>query len=231
MLLRQKQRAALLLSTKEMKQILEEQEENKYRADLGLCEIEIPCSVPTYLTNNMKRKGGEGMILRGKMKKIVRIVLDLITWILVAAVVGYLVLLLTGHELYVVKSGSMEPAIHTGSVCIVNTNADYDDMKVGDIVAFKSGKAKVTHRVKAVTREGIETKGDANDHSDGISVNPENFIGENIYSVPYIGYGLIELSTMRGKIILITGIAVILLLGALVKEDEKEAKNEEKTVE
>ena len=47
MLLRQKQRAALLLSTKEMKQILEEQEENKYRADLGLCEIEIPCSVPT----------------------------------------------------------------------------------------------------------------------------------------------------------------------------------------
>ena len=74
------------------------------------------------------------MILRGKMKKIVRIVLDLITWILVAAVVGYLVLLLTGHELYVVKSGSMEPAIHTGSVCIVNTNADYDDMKVGDIV-------------------------------------------------------------------------------------------------
>jgi signal peptidase len=184
-----------------------------------------------YHTNNMKRKGGEGMILRGKMKKIVRIVLDLITWILVAAVVGYLVLLLTGHELYVVKSGSMEPAIHTGSVCIVNTNADYDDMKVGDIVAFKSGKAKVTHRVKAVTREGIETKGDANDHSDGISVNPENFIGENIYSVPYIGYGLIELSTMRGKIILITGIAVILLLGALVKEDEKEAKNEEKTVE
>ena len=49
MLLRQKQRAALLLPTKEMKQILEEQEENKYRADLGLCEIEIPCSVPTYL--------------------------------------------------------------------------------------------------------------------------------------------------------------------------------------
>ena len=30
------------------------------------------------------------MILRGKMKKIVRIVLDLITWILVAAVVGVL---------------------------------------------------------------------------------------------------------------------------------------------
>ena len=39
MLLRQKQRAALLLSTKEMKQILEEQEENKYRADLGLLTL------------------------------------------------------------------------------------------------------------------------------------------------------------------------------------------------
>ena len=69
MLLRQKQRAALLLSTKEMKQILEEQEENKYRADLGLCEIEIPCSVPTYLNQKtciihlLKRNEVEGPIL------------------------------------------------------------------------------------------------------------------------------------------------------------------------
>lgn len=176
----------------------------------------------------MKRKGGAGMILRGKMKKIVRIVLDLITWILVAAVVGYLVLLLTGHELYVVKSGSMEPAIHTGSVCVVNTNADYDDMKVGDIIAFKSGKAKVTHRVKAVTKEGIETKGDANEDSDGIAVNPENFLGETIYSVPYIGYVLVELSTVRGKIILITAIAALVLLGMLVNESKLSDEKKEK---
>ena len=49
---------------------------------------------------------------------------------------------------------------------------------------LKVEKQKVTHRVKAVTREGIETKGDANDHSDGISVNPENFI-EKIF-IPYL---------------------------------------------
>lgn len=157
------------------------------------------------------------------MKKTVRIILDVITWVLIAFVIGYLVLILTGHELYVIKSGSMEPAIHTGSVCIVDTKADYDDMKEGDIIAFKSGKTKVTHRVKSVTEEGIETKGDANDHSDGISVNPENFIGETVYSIPYIGYGLIELSTLRGKIILLTGIASIILLSALVK-DEKETE-------
>ena len=63
MLLRQKQRAALLLSTKEMKQILEEQEKNKYRSDLGLC------GVPTYLNQKtctihlLKRNEVEGPIL------------------------------------------------------------------------------------------------------------------------------------------------------------------------
>lgn len=169
----------------------------------------------------MKRKGGAG---KSCSEKTVRIILDVITWVLIAFVVEYLVLILNGHELYVAKSGSMEPAIHTGSVCIVDTKVDYDDMKEGNIIAFKSRKTKFTHRVKSVIEEGIEIKGDANDHSDGISVNSENFIGETVYVIPYIGYGLIELSTLRGKIILLTGIAAIILLSALVKE-EKETEN------
>ena len=48
MLLRQKQRAALLLTTKEMRQLLDRQEAGKYRSDIGLGEVEIPCSVPFF---------------------------------------------------------------------------------------------------------------------------------------------------------------------------------------
>lgn len=69
MLLRQRQRAALLLSTKEMKQILARQEEGKYRVDIGLCEVELPCSVPTYIKQQtctvhlLKKSEVEGPIL------------------------------------------------------------------------------------------------------------------------------------------------------------------------
>lgn len=69
MLLRQKQRAALLLTTKEMRQLLDRQEAGKYRSDIGLGEVEIPCSVPSHLQQKtctihlLKRESIEGPIL------------------------------------------------------------------------------------------------------------------------------------------------------------------------
>ena len=51
---------------------------------------------------------------------------------------------------YVVKSSSMEPAIMPGSVIYVSQYREGESVSPGDIVSFRTGDAKVTHRVVAV---------------------------------------------------------------------------------
>lgn len=95
------------------------------------------------------------------------------------------VLRFAGIRTYLVRSGSMEPAVHTGSVCLVDTRVAYDDIRTGEIVAYRSKLGGlVTHRVIAVTGEGLETKGDANDLTDGIAVTAENYLGRTCFVFP-----------------------------------------------
>ena len=129
------------------------------------------------------------------------------------------VLLLMGLRPYVVRSGSMEPALQTGSLCFVNVRASYQDMKQGDVAAFRlSGGGQVLHRVIQVTEEGMETKGDANDLSDGISVTEGNYIGKAIFSVPALGYLIVAVQSGKGKILCFTGIVCLLIAGMLSKK-------------
>lgn len=120
------------------------------------------------------------------MKKI----LSVVFYLVVVAMLGVIVARLFGIESRIVLSGSMEPLIHTGSVCFVNTNAKYEDVVVGDVVAFSSSAGDVTHRVISIQEKGFETKGDANEASDGISVTEKNFRGKTLFSVPYAGYAI-----------------------------------------
>lgn len=115
-------------------------------------------------------------------------VLNVVFYLIVVAMLGVIIARFFGIESRIVLSGSMEPTIHTGSVCFVNTNAKYEDVVVGDVVAFSSPAGDVTHRVINITEVGMETKGDANEASDGISVTKGNFRGETLFSVPYAGY-------------------------------------------
>ena len=94
-----------------------------------------------------------------------------------------------GVRPYVVLSGSMEPQIHTGSICIINTRASYEDVEAGDVIAYETVSGMmVTHRAVRVTKTGIETKGDANDVSDGITTTKDNFKGKTIFTIPCVGY-------------------------------------------
>lgn len=96
-----------------------------------------------------------------------------------------------GIFLYITISGSMEPKIQTGSLCFVDTRVSYDEIKTGDIIAFENFAGNmVTHRVVSVAEAGLETKGDANNVSDGVSVTENNFHGKTLFSIPYAGYVL-----------------------------------------
>ena len=76
----------------------------------------------------------------------------------------------------------------------------------------------VTHRVISILEEGIETKGDSNEISDGISTTEENFCGKTLFSIPYIGYILSYLQQSQNVmmiLILMTGITAFSLVDYL----------------
>ena len=150
------------------------------------------------------------------IKKVGNIIINTIIAIILFVIFGIFILNLTGFRTYIVESGSMEPAIQTGSLCIVNTHADYDDIQTGDIIAFRLATGDMaTHRVIRITPDGLETKGDHAKNSDGISTTSKNFVGQTICAIPKLGILLRQLTTQRGIILGITGILSLILLNTL----------------
>lgn len=95
-------------------------------------------------------------------------------------------------EVKIVKSGSMEPAILTGSIVVVMPEKTY---AVGDIVTFGVDTRReipTTHRIVAIQSENgrsyIQTKGDANEEADPKLTPMSDVIGKVVVAVPYAGY-------------------------------------------
>ena len=128
-------------------------------------------------------------------------------------------------EVKIVKSGSMEPTIKTGSVAIVKPEADYF---IGNIVTFGEDSRRqipTTHRIYGVREEGgktyFTTKGDANEEPDPAETEESEVIGKVIFSVPYAGYILDFARQPLGFTLLIGVPATIVILDevwAIAKE-------------
>lgn len=165
------------------------------------------------------------------VKRVIKTILNVVLAVIIIATAAILVANFAGIKPYIVKSGSMEPTIMTGSVAWVNENFDYNQVQVDDIIAFKSATgAKVTHRAINITGEGIETKGDNNEMSDGVSTTEDNFCGKTIFWVPQLGRLMAKLNTLYGKIAAAAAIIALLLVDWLLTDDEeeKEDKKEDK---
>lgn len=157
-----------------------------------------------------------------KFFKVIKVILNTLMTLIIIIGTVFITLYIVGIEPYVVETGSMKPTIQQGSLSFINKHVDYYSIQNGDVVAFKTSTGDgVTHRVINITEEGFETKGDANDMSDGISTTPKNYIGKNILSVPKVGYFIKLIQTKKGKIILGTIIIVILLLGFFTDDKSK----------
>jgi signal peptidase I len=128
------------------------------------------------------------------------------------------------YKIFTVQSGSMEPAIHTGSIILVKAQKDYN---VGDIVTRKTNDPKVTitHRIISKNETGggvsFETKGDANDDSDGESLSADKIVGREFFTLPFIGYPIGYARTVPGLIILIVIPAVVIVYEELNKIKEE----------
>lgn len=115
-------------------------------------------------------------------------VLKYLTVIVLAA----LTLVVLGRiEGYVVLSGSMEPSIPTGSICCVDTGIPAEEIRQGDVIAYRlSNEVRVLHRVVEVDEKEKQfiTKGDANECEDFSPVSFGQYIGKERGVLPFLGY-------------------------------------------
>lgn len=119
------------------------------------------------------------------------------------------------YKVMIVQSGSMEPAIKTGSIVVVRPAVTYD---VGDVITFgptPKGKVPTTHRIVSENiKNGMEsyaTKGDSNDTADLKEVLQKDVIGKVYFSVPFVGYALAAAKEPIGFMILIIVPALLIL--------------------
>lgn len=120
----------------------------------------------------------------------------------------------------IVESGSMEPAIKTGSLVVIIPTTNYG---VGDVITFTSISASIptTHRIVSVTEENggkvFMTKGDANEEADTDVVSESKVIGKVQVSVPYAGFILDFARQPLGFAFLIVLPALLIIFGEIEK--------------
>ncbi len=115
----------------------------------------------------------------------------------------------TPFPLAIITSNSMSPALFEGDI-VAWTPTNIDDVKIGDVIVFKSwlswpDEKLVVHRVVGIKtmwgRPALETKGDANEHTDQAGPHiPEPYIQEKRFigkalsvgsqplKIPFVGY-------------------------------------------
>lgn len=152
---------------------------------------------------------------------------ELISWLIILFLIGpflvYAVPEIIGAEdALIVQSGSMEPEIPTGSVIVIY-DVDISELEKEDIITFGSGNSPVdgereltTHRIIDVqsTQNGYQfrTKGDNNEDPDPTTVSGEQVVGQHAFTVPYMGYLLVELRSLNAFFLLVIIPAILLIL-------------------
>jgi signal peptidase len=133
-----------------------------------------------------------------------------------------------GAHSYVVRSGSMAPAIDTGDVVVVET-IEPRTAAIGDIVTFDEpgGAGRVlSHRVRAIAPApapghpfgevlSFTTQGDANTTVEHWNVEADGAIGRVVYRIPLIGHAISEMTTPVGRIALVLVPALLLGISLL----------------
>lgn len=113
----------------------------------------------------------------------------------ILALAGLLALVIVpkafGWQPVVVRSGSMEPALPVGSLVFLE-RVQPEQVKVGDVISYHVGNARVTHRVVEVGKDatgapGFQTKGDANAEPDAGMVAASTVDRREVMTLPYVG--------------------------------------------
>ena len=159
-------------------------------------------------------------------------------FVLVVYVVGALALAasahlapLTGHDLFAVRSPSMEPALAVGDLVVAERVAAVD-IRSGDVVMIRlASGTMVTHRVVSIrpTDEGpvFTTQGDANGTPDPVAARAEQVRGRLAGTVAFLGFVLAMLTMPSGIAALFSiGASILICLWLLDEVDQDDALEE-----
>jgi len=133
------------------------------------------------------------------------------------------------YKVLTVLSGSMEPAIKTGSVVIIKPQENYD---TGNVITFeKFGNKTVTHRIAEKRDDGKEifytTKGDANNAQDQEEVSQSKIIGKVLFDVSYLGYAVNFAKKPLGFVLIVI-VPMMIIVGDEIKKIYGEIKKKKK---
>lgn len=148
-----------------------------------------------------------------------------------------------GWHVFVVQSGSMEPAIKTGSVVVVVPQSKY---QVNDIITFfadssqtnlRQSNSTVTHRLVAINQDPdskiltYQTQGDANNAPDKDPLHRGSILGRVVAIIPFLGYIIAFTKTQTGFLLLVTIPGTIIVYGELqnIKKEIIAILNKKKT--
>lgn len=155
------------------------------------------------------------------MKKVFSKIMLVLTMFFVVLSVLVLLMPIFGIEPTVMLTGSMNPQIPVGSICFINKNHSFNDLKVNDIIVYKTPQYRVVHRIVRKTDEGYKTKGDNNKKEDVAVITKDIYYGKYIFSIPYIGYIATNLQNPFGKFFLIAIIVFVVVANYYLNRKEE----------
>ncbi len=120
-----------------------------------------------------------------------------------------------GYEVRIVQSGSMEPAISTGNVVVIQKKDSY---LVGQVVTFgeqTQNGIPTTHRIISTEVQNGElvylTKGDANEEVDVDPVSEGDIRGAVWFTIPALGF-LLDFARQPAGFALLIGLPAALII-------------------
>ena len=148
-----------------------------------------------------------------RIYKVIQAMLLVMTVTLIMGL-GFLIVILDINP-YVIISGSMEPELPVGSVCLVD--CQNKEPEAGDIISYKAQDTIITHRVIEETDDGYITKGDSNSVADPGIVKPKQIFGTVICRIPKVGYAVMFMRTLKGIVLIAIGTVCFGLIGRLLE--------------
>lgn len=139
-----------------------------------------------------------------------------------------------GYKPFIVLSGSMEPTIMTGDMVLVK-ETDTQNLQKGDVIAYKSGEAVITHRIMEVKQEDGKTQyitqGDANDSEDTLPVEASAVEGRYVGRIPGFGNVAMFMQTTTGMILFVVCPLILFILYDIIRRRVAGAKENSRTKE
>ena len=137
-----------------------------------------------------------------------------------------------GYIPMTVVSGSMSPELNIGDLIFVKETVP-ERINKNDIISFRFEDNRIiTHRVVEIERKfhglRIVTKGDANQEADDWIVSGENLIGVLFVKIPFGGYFVKFMASLKGFVIILV-IPLFLLISGELKEVLSDERKKQKT--